>query len=104
MVTTPRGGNDGISAVPSYLEVGVGTDGTPDERRRIENVMNRPLEDKVEPAPMFDMTLEQIQQENNVARLKKWIRESCPGVETPSEMKADEAKQILMARIVVSQE
>ena len=35
LVVIPKGGNDGISGVPSYLEVGVGTDGTPDERREL---------------------------------------------------------------------
>lgn len=42
-VVTPKGGNDGISGVPSYLEVGVGTDGTPDERRELMDSVRRQL-------------------------------------------------------------
>ena len=42
-VITPKGGNDGISGVPSYLEQGVGTDGTPDERRELMDSIRRQL-------------------------------------------------------------
>ncbi len=34
-VLQPQGGNDGVSGVPSYMELGVGDDGTPDERREL---------------------------------------------------------------------
>lgn len=34
-VLRPHGGNDGKSSVPSYAEIGVGDDGTPDERREL---------------------------------------------------------------------
>lgn len=34
-VLRPYGGNDGKSGVPSYMELGVGDDGTPDERREL---------------------------------------------------------------------
>lgn len=34
-VLRPNGGNDGKSGVPSYAELGVGDDGTPDERREL---------------------------------------------------------------------
>lgn len=34
-IRTPTAGNDGKSGVPSYAELGVGDDGTPDERREL---------------------------------------------------------------------
>lgn len=41
-VLQPRGGNDGVSGVPSYMELGVGDDGTPDERRELmENIRSQ---------------------------------------------------------------
>jgi len=42
-IIAPYGGNDGQSAVPSYLEDGVGTDGTPDERRELMDSIRRQL-------------------------------------------------------------
>ncbi len=42
-ILIPNGGNDGKSAVPSYLEDGVGTDGTPDERRELMDSIRRQL-------------------------------------------------------------
>ncbi len=42
-VIPPFGGNDGKSEVPSYLEDGVGTDGTPDERRELMDSLRRQL-------------------------------------------------------------
>lgn len=41
-VLQPQGGNDGVSGVPSYMELGVGDDGTPDERRELmENIRSQ---------------------------------------------------------------
>ncbi len=42
-IIPPNGGNDGRSEVPSYLEDGVGTDGTPDERRELMDSLRRQL-------------------------------------------------------------
>jgi len=55
-VETPKGGNDGISGVPSYLEVGVGTDGTPDERRELMDSIRRQLG-----YPVVEVELDNVQ-------------------------------------------
>jgi len=39
----PTAGNDGKSGVPSYMEIGVGTDGTPDERRELMDSLRAQL-------------------------------------------------------------
>ena len=39
----PTPGNDGKSGVPSYMELGVGTDGTPDERRELMDSLRAQL-------------------------------------------------------------
>ena len=56
LVITPNGGNDGISGVPSYLEVGVGTDGTPDERRELMDSIRRQLG-----YPIVEVELDNVQ-------------------------------------------
>jgi len=55
-VITPKGGNDGISGVPSYLEQGVGTDGTPDERRELMDSIRRQLG-----YPVVEVELDNVQ-------------------------------------------
>lgn len=42
-VLRPNGGNDGKSNQPSYAELGVGDDGTPDERRELMNSIRAQL-------------------------------------------------------------
>ena len=56
LVVTPKGGNDGKSPVPSYLEVGVGTDGTPDERRELMDSLRRQLG-----YPVVEVELDNVQ-------------------------------------------
>ncbi len=55
-ILVPRGGNDGISGVPSYLERGVGTDGTPDERRELMDTIRRQLG-----YPVVEVELDNVQ-------------------------------------------
>lgn len=42
-VLIPSGGQDGVSGTPSYDELGVGTDGSPDERRNIMKLIRTQL-------------------------------------------------------------
>jgi len=42
-ILSPTAGNDGKSGVPSYAELGVGDDGTPDERRELMNSIRAQL-------------------------------------------------------------
>lgn len=42
-ILLPSGGQDGVSGTPSYDELGVGTDGTPDERRNIMKIIRTEL-------------------------------------------------------------
>jgi hypothetical protein len=42
-ILVPSGGQDGVSGTPSYDELGVGTDGTPDERRNIMKIVRTEL-------------------------------------------------------------
>jgi hypothetical protein len=42
-VLIPSGGQDGVSGTPSYDELGVGTDGSPDERRNIMKIIRTEL-------------------------------------------------------------
>ncbi len=42
-VLIPSGGQDGVSGTPSYDELGVGTDGSPDERRNIMKIIRTQL-------------------------------------------------------------
>jgi len=42
-VLTPAAGNDGKSGVPSYMELGVGDDGSPDERRELMDSIRKQL-------------------------------------------------------------
>jgi len=42
-ILTPIPGNDGKTGIPSYLELGVGTDGTPDERRELADSIRQQL-------------------------------------------------------------
>lgn len=42
-ILVPCGGQDGVSGTPSYDELGVGTDGTPDERRNIMKIIRTEL-------------------------------------------------------------
>lgn len=53
-IWTPTLGGDGKSSVPSYLEPGVGTDGSPDERRLIMDNIRRRLG-----APTVNVELDQ---------------------------------------------
>ena len=53
-IWTPTLGGDGRSSIPSYLETGVGTDGSPDERRLIMDNIRRRLG-----APTVNVELDQ---------------------------------------------
>lgn len=42
-IQSPTAGTDGISNVPSYMQLGVGDDGTPDERREVIDTVRQQL-------------------------------------------------------------
>lgn len=80
---------------------------------KIQRVMDRPLErpdgyevpegEKPDPSDITkDLTMDQIQSTTNVMTLRKMVRTYCPDVEVPNTMKAEEAKQILMSRLVAA--
>lgn len=81
---------DPIGSLVSYLL------SSPDALRKVENVLNRQNikiipEDEIKET----VTIEQVQKEGNVQRLKKWIKTLEPSIKTPNTMKADDAKEIL---------
>lgn len=62
----PISGSSGMDAGPSYLQLGVGTDGTPDERRELHDIVRSTLG---APSVKVELTKEQIDDSINNALL-----------------------------------
>jgi hypothetical protein len=84
--------NDPMGALVQYLIF------SQEALHKVENLMNRPpIEVANGPLPNPDkaITMEDVQKENNVPKLKKMAKELNPQVEFPQGAKKDEVKEVL---------
>jgi hypothetical protein len=77
----------------------------PESLHKIENLMNRgPIEMKPVPAASDAITMEMVQAETNVPRLKKMIKTIDANEEVPKTLTKDQAKEVLFRLLAATAE
>lgn len=76
---------------------------SPDSLHKVEMVLNKPHLHARPPIPEgTDITMEMVQKETNVPKLKKMIKMIDPDIDTPRDMNGDDAKEVLFRLLAAS--